>query len=106
MSEFQPGWNADAAEAHEHGLRFVRRVYLMRTLGLAFGALCVASVLWQKGAHPAAWIALAANGFLWPHVAHQIARRSRDPYRTELRNLMADSAFGGAWVPLMDFNLL
>lgn len=106
MSEFEPHSKTEAEQAHEHGVRFARRVYLLRTFGLAFGAVCIASVLWQKGAHPAAWIALAANGFLWPHVAYQIARRSSNPYRAELRNLTADSACGGAWVPLMDFNLL
>src|SRR5690606_34299143 len=42
----------------------------------------------------------------WPALAHAIARRSRDPYRAELRNLLVDSAIAGAWVPLLHFNLL
>lgn len=77
-----------------------------RTLGLGLGFFCVASVLYQHGASPATWAALAFNGFLWPHLARLIAIRSRDPYRTELRSLVADSGAGGVWVALMGFNLL
>ena len=46
------------------------------------------------------------NGFVWPHAAYAIASRSRDPYRAETRNLILDSAFGGAWIAAMQFNLL
>jgi diguanylate cyclase len=35
-----------------------------------------------------------------------MARRARDPYRAELRNLAVDSAWGGAWIAAMQFNLL
>jgi diguanylate cyclase len=90
----------------EQGLAFARRIYLPRTLGLALGFLAVAAVLYQNGAQPLAWTALALNGFVWPHVAYAIARRSRDPFRAELRNLVADSGAGGVWVALMGFNLL
>ena len=75
-------------------------------LGLGFGILPIASVLYENGASPWTWAALAFNGFLWPHVAWWIARRSRDPSQAEFRNLMIDSAIGGAWVAVMQFNLL
>ena len=52
------------------------------------------------------WAALALNGFVWPHVARLLAVRSPDPYRCELRNLVADSGAGGVWIALMGFNLL
>jgi diguanylate cyclase len=32
--------------------------------------------------------------------------RSADPRRAELRNLMVDSALGGVWIAVMQFNLL
>ena len=51
-------------------------------------------------------MALAFNGFAWPHLARWLASRSRDPHRVEFRNLMIDSAVGGAWVAVMQFNLL
>lgn len=89
----------------EH-LRFVGRIYRMRMLGLGTGVLAVAGVFYQNGAPMLAWIALAANGYLWPHVAYLVARRSRDPEQAEFRNLMLDSAFGGCWIAMMEFNLL
>jgi diguanylate cyclase len=90
----------------ENGLRLVRRMYLPRTIGLALGAVAIGGVLQANGASRAAWAALFATTFVWPHVAQFLGRRSRDPYRTELRCLTVDSAFGGAWIAAMQFNLL
>lgn len=87
-------------------IRFVHRIYHLRMLGLGLGVLCAASVFWQNGANALAWTLLAVDGFVWPHVAFRLARRSADPCRTELCNLMVDSAAGGAWIALMGFNLL
>lgn len=90
----------------EEGIRFARRMYLPRTIGLALGAVCVAGGLWQRGAPLAAYVLLGAMAFVWPHLAYPLARRSAVPYRSELRNLMADSAFGGIWVAYIGFNLV
>ncbi len=87
-------------------LRFVRRIHRLRTLGLGLGALCVASVLRLHREPSGWWLLLGLNGFIWPHVAMLLATHSRDPRRAELRNLMADSALGGLWVAVMQFNLL
>jgi len=90
----------------ERGARFARRVYRLRTLGLGLGALCVASVLRLNNASPWLWALLLLNGFVWPPVARAIALTSSNPKRAELRNLMIDSACGGAWIAIMQFNLL
>jgi diguanylate cyclase len=87
-------------------LRFVRRIHWMRTLGLGLGFLCVASVLRLHDESLGWWILLCANGFAWPHAAWLLAMRSKDPRQAELRNLMVDSALGGAWIAVMQFNLL
>lgn len=87
-------------------LRFVRRIHWMRTLGLGLGFLCVASVLRLHDEYLGWWILLCANGFAWPHAAWLLAMRSKDPRQAELRNLMVDSALGGAWIAVMQFNLL
>jgi diguanylate cyclase len=63
-------------------------------------------VLHQQGASPAKWIALLANGFLWSHVAYLHSRWGHDPRAAEHRNLMMDSAMGGAWIAVMEFNLV
>jgi len=92
--------------SREQGLRFARRIWLLRTLGLGAGMFAVAGVFLERGAHPLAWALLAFDGLLWPHVAWQVARFSRDPYAAERRNLALDSAAGGLWIVLMQFSLL
>ena len=74
--------------------------------GLALGGVAIAGVLIANGAHPALWAALLASTVAWPHIALWIGSRSRNPYRAELNSLMVDSALGGAWIALMQFNLL
>lgn len=83
-----------------------RRVYPLRVLGMGLGGLVVSVVLWGRDASVLAWLGVALPALVWPHVAYLLARRSADPYRAEIRNLMVDSALTAAWVPLMHFNLL
>lgn len=87
-------------------LRFVRRIRLLRSLGLGLGFLCVAGVFREQPAHPLLWAALLLNGFAWPQLAYFRAMRSNDPQRAEMRNLVVDSACGGVWIALMHFNLV
>ena len=90
----------------EQGLRFVRRMYLPRAVGLALGGVAIAGVLLMNGAPPSVWLALFLSVVAWPHLALWLGLRSRNPFRAELRNLTVDSALGGAWIALMEFNLL
>ena len=107
-----PRYDAPRASAQgdmrnrEHALRFVNRIHRLRTLGLGLGFFCVGSVFWLHDEPLFIWGLLVANGFLWPHLAKAIAVRSSDPARSELRHLTLDSALGGVWVALMQFNLL
>lgn len=87
-------------------LRFARRVHRLRALGLGLGALCVAAVLRLHQEPIGWWLLLAVDGFLWPHIALLISTHSADPRKTEMHNLMVDSALGGVWVAVMQFNLL
>ena len=89
----------------EEGKRFVRRMYPPRLLGVTLAAVCVGGGLWEVGAAPWVWALLLLNVFVWPHLAYRLARRARDPMRAELRNLMFDSASGGAWIAAMHFSL-
>src|SRR5256886_16198864 len=73
-------------------------------LGLVLGGVGIGGALWSRGAHGRAWAALPANGLVWPHIAYPLARRSGNPYRAELRNLMLDSASGGAWMAVIGFS--
>ena len=101
-----PGSSATSEGPRRTGLGLAQRVRAARVPGLALGFVAVASVLYQNGAHALVWAALVANAFVWPHVAFVLASRSAQPYRAEVRNLIVDSALGGAWIALMAFNLL
>ncbi|MGE5090043.1 MAG: diguanylate cyclase [Candidatus Levyibacteriota bacterium] len=81
-------------------------VHRMRTLGLAVGFICVASVLRLHRQSPGWWLLLVADGFVWPHAAWLLARRSATPRRAEFRNQLVDSALGGIWIAAMRFNPL
>jgi diguanylate cyclase len=92
--------------ARPRDLRFVNRIYRMRTLGLGLGFLCVASVFRLHNQSWLTWGLLVAYAFLWPPLARLVAMRSVTPLRAELRHLALDSALGGVWIALMQFNLL
>jgi diguanylate cyclase len=94
------------AEAARGLDRLPQRIFVFRLLGMGLGGLCIAAVLFETGAPPAIWALCGFTALLWPHVALRTARRSRAPYRAELRNLLLDSAQAGFWVALMQFNLL
>ncbi|WP_435605641.1 diguanylate cyclase [Pseudomonas knackmussii] len=88
------------------GLSFARRIYPPRTVGLGIGFFCVAAALQPLGMPLWGWGLLVFNGFLWPHLAYQLARHSRQPYQAERRNLLLDSLFGGFWAGAMQLNPL
>ncbi|MGC6386083.1 diguanylate cyclase [Ewingella sp. S1.OA.A_B6] len=94
------------SDAHHSGLRFARRAYLPRIIGLGMGSICVAPVLITYSIHPAVWLMLLLNGFLWPHIAYLMAIRASNPFKTEIRNLKIDAALGGVWLAAMGFNAL
>ena len=98
--------HGDTGYEHIHALRFVRRMHRMRTLGLALGFLCVASVLRLHDAAPVWWAVLIVNAFAWPHAARWLAARDAHPRNAELSDLLVDSALGGVWVAVMQFDLL
>ena len=52
------------------------------------------------------WALLLVNAFVWPHLAYQLAIRSKFPYDTEQRNLMSDALFCGFWVATLQFTPL
>ncbi|HET6912965.1 MAG TPA: diguanylate cyclase [Rhodanobacteraceae bacterium] len=92
--------------ARLHTLRFISGVHVLRSLGLGLGALMIGVVLHREHAGLLLECVLAFYGFGWPHVALLLAKRSERPMRVERTSLMIDSMIGGAWIALMNFNLL
>lgn len=83
-----------------------RRIYPLRILGMGLGGVVAGAALWERQASALAWLGMVLGAFVWPHLAYWLTRRSADPYRAEIRNLLVDSAIAAAFVPLMHFNLL
>jgi signal transduction histidine kinase len=91
----------------EDTLQLSRRVYRLRMLGLGIGILPIVAVLHDHGTTSVLlYVAVFANGFIWPHVAWWHAKSSAESHRAERINLLIDSALGGAWVAVMQFSLL
>ncbi len=91
------------------GTRFsslAQRTYPLRVLGMGLAALPLVAVMRELDSPWPAWVWVLFSCVLWPHLATVWARRSRDPFRAELRNFVIDSLFAGSWVPLMHFNVL
>ena len=95
----------EAAQDLDEGRRFASRMFLPRVAGLGLGAVCIGGGLWEQGASAWVWALMLLNTLGWPHVAHWLSMRSKNPYRAELSNLTLDSAFGGIWIAVMHFNL-
>lgn len=97
----------DRNDSHARTLTSLpQRTYRFRVLGMGLAALPVSTVLYELQAGWPAWAWMVFSCLLWPHVALAWARRSKDPFRAELRNFVVDSVMAGSWVPLMHFNLL
>jgi len=94
------------ASVKPRGIKFVKRVYPARALGLGLGLLAVGAVLLPREPLPLVWVLLVYNGLIWPHLAYLIASRSPDPYAMERLQLQGDSISGGFWVAACGFNPL
>jgi signal transduction histidine kinase len=79
--------------------------YPMRVVGHLLFAVILASIFYERGAHPVLWATVLAVGGLWPQAAYLIARRSRDSKRAELRNLLGDAFIAGSWIAQSAFGL-
>ena len=89
-----------------NGLLFSRRIHLPRSVGNALGFLYVATVLVDKPIPLGIWALALVHGFIWPHLAYLIARRSAEPFKAEWRNFYIDSFLAGFWVGAMQYNAL
>jgi len=87
-------------------MRVVEQAYRTRLLAFGLGFVAAAVVLNANSVSIALPALLALNACVWPAMARAFALRSADPHGVEIRNLLIDSALGGAWIALLQFNLL
>jgi len=81
-------------------------MYVPRIVGLGICFFCVAAALYPITIPGWVWAVVIFYSYVWPHVAFQLASRSKNPYRAERRNLIYDSAFSGFWAGSMGLNVL
>lgn len=83
-----------------------QRIFPIRVAGMLLGAPMIATILVENHAPWPAWALLVFTAVIWGPLALLMARKSRDPHATELRNLLLDPALVGLWIALLHFNLL
>ena len=105
-SLLDPTAGASAELSTKAQVSLPRRVHRFRSLGMGLAILPLTAVLSELEAPLAAWVWVVFICLVWPQLAYAIARRSADPFRAELRNLVIDSAIAGSCLPIMHFNLL
>jgi len=84
-------------------LRLARTNRTVRSAAFAYCILPIGLYLWQGDAAPAAWILLALQFLVYPHLVYWRAARSAHPSRTERDNLLLDSTLLGAWCAYLGF---
>ena len=87
-------------------VRVVEQAYRARLLTFGLGFVAAVTVFNANGLSIALPALFALNACAWPALARAFALRSTDPHGVEIRNLLIDSALGGAWIALLQFNLL
>ena len=88
------------------GLSFARRIYKPRIIGTAMCCISVIAALYPLAMPGWVWALLLVHAFAWPHLAYQLATRSKFPYDAEQRNLMYDALFSGFWAATLQFTPL
>jgi len=86
--------------------RLPRAIYPMRILGMLLAGIAISTVLFELKVNIWNWSWLIFSCLIWPHLAFQLTRISKQPFETEKYNLLMDSVIAGSWVPLMGFNVL
>ena len=83
----------------------VRLDFLVRRATYPFFGLVFVTQITLARMTPALWTYLIAYAGIFPYVAYWIARRSSNPKRAELRNLLLDALLAGSWIPLLSFSI-
>jgi diguanylate cyclase len=83
----------------------VRVNYRLRTVSYAMVFIAVGAHFYDKGAAPAAWIVLALQFLLYPHLMYWRGKRADNQAATERANMAIDVVLMGIWVAALHFPL-
>lgn len=87
-------------------IKLPKRFYPQRAVGYILAFFPLSVVFYLHSVRIYYWIYILPGCFIWPHVAYLIGKNSRNPKKTEYRNLIIDSMMIGMTLPMMSFNLL
>ena len=76
----------------------VRMNYRNRAGSFALAFAAIGAHLHEQDAGRLAWVLLALQFLVYPHLVYWHARRAADPKRAELRAVLLDCGLFGAWV--------
>ena len=85
--------------------KLARLNYAVRTGAFAWCFATIGIHLWERGYGWPAWVLLAAQFLVYPHLMYWRAVRSFSPSRAERDNLFLDSALLGVWAAALGFPL-
>jgi diguanylate cyclase (GGDEF)-like protein len=85
------------------GYRFARRTNLLRTIGFGASSIPIAVVGFEEHTRAPLIAFVVLVCLAWPWIARYLATLSSSPLRGQRRNLIIDSALGGAFAAFMQF---
>ncbi|WP_045476023.1 sensor domain-containing diguanylate cyclase [Serpentinimonas barnesii] len=77
--------------------------WVVRSLAYPCVLIFLAIHLWEHDPPLLAWLLLAVQFLLYPHLVYLRARRAGDPRQAEIQNLWLDSFLFGAWAAWLGF---
>ncbi|MCX7174255.1 MAG: PAS domain S-box protein [Proteobacteria bacterium] len=81
----------------------VRTHYRVRTFACATEFLVIGMHMDGHGYNSVAWGLLALQFLIYPHLVFWRAKKSRDPLKAELDNLLLDALISGVWAAALGF---
>ncbi len=90
-------------KSHSKAHPLIRSHYVPRILGYALSGFIAVSVFYG-GANFLLWGAIIGQGFLWPHLAYLIGKKSSDPKKAEYAILLFEVFCGGIWIAIFSFS--
>lgn len=94
------------SEENISALRFVKRIYQAKVIGLPLAMVVVAISFYGHDVSITIWLGLIFWCLLWPHIAYYLAINSKFPAKREVTHLYVDAFIMGIWIPLMSFNFI
>ena len=85
----------------DRNVSFIKRVFLLRQVGVLLCFIPIFSVLEEQSHHAMTIVLLIINALTWSSLAYLASKMSKDMLNTEKKNMILDSCWAGIWIALM-----